>query len=43
MVLRIKLKKFTKAGGVEPEITTRMKRAIVSVDGNSDKGEVNRF
>ena len=38
-----KLKKFTKAGGVEPEITTRMKRAIVSVDGNTDKGEINRF
>ena len=38
-----KLKKFTKAGGIEPEITTRMKRAIISVDGNSDKGEVNRF
>jgi hypothetical protein len=37
------LKKFTKAGGVEPEITTRMKRAITSVDGNTDKGEINRF
>ena len=38
-----KLKKFTKAGGVEPEITTRMKRSITSVDGDSDRGEVNRF
>ena len=38
-----KLKKFVKAGGVEPEITTRMKRAITSVDGNTDRGEINRF
>ena len=38
-----KLKKFTKASGVEPEITTRMKRAIISVDGNTDKAEINRF
>ena len=38
-----KMRKFTKAGGVEPEITTRMKRAIVSVDGSTDKAEINRF
>jgi len=38
-----KLKKFTKAGGIEPEITTRMKRAITSVDGDTDRGVVNKF
>ncbi len=38
-----KLRKFTKAGGVEPEITTRMKRAITAIDGTTDKGEINRF
>tara|TARA_B100000287_G_scaffold52120_1_gene46006 strand:+ start:1058 stop:1876 length:819 start_codon:yes stop_codon:yes gene_type:complete len=38
-----KLKKFVKAGGVEPEITTRMKRAITSVDGSTDRGDINRF
>ncbi len=38
-----KMRKFTKAGGIEPEITTRMKRAIVSVDGTTDRGEINRF
>ena len=38
-----KMRKFTKAGGVEPEITTRMKRSLISVDGNTDRGEINRF
>lgn len=38
-----KLKKFTKAGGIEPEITTRMKRAITSIDGDTDKGNINKF
>jgi len=38
-----KLKKFTKAGGVEPEITTRMKRAITSVDGDTDRGVINKY
>ena len=38
-----KMRKFVKAGGVEPEITTRMKRAIISVDGSTDRGDINRF
>ena len=38
-----KMRKFTKAGGVEPEITTRMKRAIISIDGDSDRANINKF
>ena len=37
------LKKFTKDSGVDPEITTRLKRAIVAVDGNGERKEVNDF
>ena len=29
--------------GVDPEITTRLKRLIISVDGNGDKGTINAF
>jgi hypothetical protein len=38
-----KMKKFTKATGIEHDITTRMKRAITSVDGDSDKASINKF
>ena len=38
-----KMKKFTKATGIEHDITTRMKRAITSIDGDSDKANINKF
>ena len=37
------MKKFTKATGIEPDITTRLKRAITSIDGDSDRANVNKF
>jgi hypothetical protein len=37
------LKKFTKDSGVDPEITTRLKRAIVAVDGNRERKDINDF
>ena len=38
-----RLKKFTKASGIQPDITTRVKKAIISVDGNDDRAEVVKF
>jgi len=38
-----KMKKFTKATGIEHDITTRMKRAIISIDGDSEKNSINKF
>ncbi len=38
-----RLKKFTKASGIQPDITTRIKKAILSVDGNDDRAEVVKF
>ena len=37
------LKKISGGSNVDPEITTRLKRAIVSVDGKSDTAYVNSF
>ena len=37
------LKKISGGSNVDPEITTRLKRAIVSVDGKSDTASVNSF
>ena len=37
------LKKLSVGSNVDPEVTTRMKRAILSVDGNSDKNSINGF
>ena len=36
-------KKFNKASGVDPELTTRLKHLVVAVDGDSDRGVVNKF
>lgn len=36
-------KKRSKRSGVDPELTTRMKRCITSVDGNDEKQYVNNF
>tara|TARA_Y100000593_G_scaffold68691_1_gene126217 strand:- start:4061 stop:4858 length:798 start_codon:yes stop_codon:yes gene_type:complete len=38
-----RLKKFTKVSGIDPDITTRLKKAIISVDGDADRGVVNKF
>ena len=37
------LQKFSKASGITSEITTRMKRAITSIDGDTDKSAIQRF
>ena len=37
------MKKVTKSTGIDPEITTRMRKIILSVDGNSEKAYVNKF
>ena len=37
------LKKFTKESGIDPEITTRLKTSIISVDGNRERNTVNKF
>ena len=37
------VEKFTKATGIEHDITTRMKRAIISIDGDSDRANINKF
>jgi hypothetical protein len=37
------MRKFTKDSGVDPEITTRLKTSIVSVDGESERKVVNDF
>ena len=36
-------KKRSKRSGIDPELTTRMKRCIVSVDGNTEPSYVNNF
>jgi hypothetical protein len=38
-----KMKKFSKASGISSEITTRLKRAITSLDGDTDKGNIHQF
>ena len=37
------LKKISAGSNVDHEVTTRMKRAILSIDGNSDKNSINGF
>ena len=37
------LRKFSKASGITSEITTRLKRAITSIDGDTDKSNIQRF
>ena len=36
-------KKLSKLSGVDPELSTRLKHIIVAVDGNEDKGIINKF
>ena len=42
MLFRSSLKKISKAGA-SPEITTRLKKMILSIDGNSDRQFINKF
>ena len=35
--------KVQKVNGVSPEFTTRLKKQIISVDGETDKGKINNF
>ena len=37
------MKKITKGTGVDPEITTRMKKTIIAVDGERNRTKVNKF
>ena len=37
------LRKFSKASGITSEITTRLKRTITSIDGDTDRGNIQRF
>ena len=37
------MKKITKATGIEHDITTRMKRAVISIDGDTDRANINKF
>tara|TARA_Y100000034_G_scaffold13188_1_gene13836 strand:- start:310 stop:855 length:546 start_codon:yes stop_codon:yes gene_type:complete len=37
------MKKLNKLTGINPEITTRMKRAIVAVDGDRDVANIRKF
>ena len=37
------LQKFSKASGITSEITTRLKRAITSIDGDTDKTNIHKF
>ena len=37
------MRKITKGVGIDPEITTRLKSSIISVDGSSDRAFVNNF
>ena len=37
------MRKITKGSGINPEITTRLKSSIISVDGNDDRQFVNNF
>ena len=36
-------KKISKMSGVDPDLTTRLKHIIIAVDGNEDKGLINKF
>ena len=35
--------KFTKASGIDRDLSTRMKCMIVSIDGNSERSYINNF
>ena len=37
------MKKFTKESGIDPEVTTRLKHAIIELDGSRDRNEINKF
>ena len=37
------MKKFTKESGIDPEVTTRLKHSIISLDGSDDKNEIVKF
>ena len=37
------MRKISKGTGIDPEITTRLKSSIISVDGNNDRASVNNF
>jgi len=37
------MKKFTRESGIDPEITTRLKASILSVDGSRDRNVINKF
>ena len=37
------MRKFTKDSGIDPEVTTRLKASIVSIDGNNDRTTINNF
>ena len=37
------MKKFTKESGIDPEITTRLKASVLSVDGSRDRKTINEF
>ena len=36
-------KKLSKISGIDPELSTRLKHLIVAIDGNEDKGVINKF
>lgn len=36
-------KKLSKVSGIDPELSTRLKHIIIAVDGNEDKGVINKF
>ena len=36
-------KKMSKMSGIDPELSTRLKHLIVAVDGNEDRGVINKF
>ena len=37
------MKKITKGSGIDPEVTTRMKKLILAVDGERSRAKVNKF
>jgi len=37
------MKKITKGSGIDPEVTTRMKKIILAVDGERSRAKVNKF
>ena len=36
-------KKISKGSGISPEVTTRLKRLVIAVDGNRDRSVINKF